>query len=205
MKKAGDFWIPDAEEAQVEAIAKGGAQIDHLEAALAYCTQFRVAIDGGANVGTWTVPLKAKFTAVYAFEPAADTFECLERNSPYSGNIRAALGDGRGSGRVNADETWPNGTGSRYVTKGDEFPIVTIDGMELSELDFLKLDLEGMEPMAIKGAMNTLVRCKPVVLFEEKTRFAARYGYPPGEAARLLKALGYSLEKRIGPDLIFVP
>lgn len=205
MKKAGDFWIPDAEQDQVDAIAKGGAQISHLEAALAYCTRFRVAIDGGANVGTWTVPLRARFEHVYAFEPAADTFACLDLNSPSAHNRQEALGDLPGYGRMNTDETWPNGTGSRYVTKGDDFPITFIDSMNMLDLDFLKLDLEGMEPMAIKGAMSTLVRCKPVVLIEDKPRFATRYGYPAGEATRLLKALGYSLEKRIGADLIFVP
>ncbi len=43
-----------------------------------------------------------------------------------------------------------------------------IDDLELAELDFIKLDVEGYEYQALKGAEQTLKRCRPMVMFEDK-------------------------------------
>jgi len=41
-----------------------------------------------------------------------------------------------------------------------------IDGLSLARLDFLKLDCEGCEPLAVWGARDTILRARPVIYFE---------------------------------------
>lgn len=70
-----------------------------------------------------------------------------------------------------------------------------IDDLPLADCALIKLDLEGMEAQALRGAIKTLERTRPLVLFERhKTDF---------ESIRsLLRALGYSLWGLPGDDVL---
>lgn len=74
----------------------------------------------------------------------------------------------------------------RYYLSEEPVSTLTTDALPLADCALIKLDLEGMEDRALAGAMNTLERCRPIVLFERhKTDF---------EAVRArLPSLGYSL------------
>jgi FkbM family methyltransferase len=43
---------------------------------------------------------------------------------------------------------------------------VSIDSLKLPKLDFIKLDIEGYEPLAIEGAINTIKKYKPTIALE---------------------------------------
>ena len=86
----------------------------------------------------------------------------------------------------------------RIVGEGD-IPAMPIDALELTELDFIKLDLEGYEARALHGARETLSRLKPYVLFEDKEHKAGLYGDPQG-AHELLKSLGARLIGCVGKN-----
>ena len=45
---------------------------------------------------------------------------------------------------------------------------MTVDSLKLDQLDLLKLDLEGHEYAGLLGARETIMRCKPFVIVEEK-------------------------------------
>lgn len=81
-----------------------------------------------------------------------------------------------GVGRVKANE--------RTSTSNLAVPIVTLDSFELfSEVDFIKMDVEGYEPLVIKGATKTICSSWPVILCEiNRGDFTAR---------TLLESLGY--------------
>lgn len=185
-----------------------GFQIDHLDAALKHCTQFRTAVDGGAHVGTWSASMAKRFNRVMAFEPAKDTFACLSENLHEAANVDlypVALGAVRCSGRIMDDPTRPGNTGARHlnVTAAGETDILPLDGFELSDLDFLKLDVEGYELHALQGAAETLKRCWPVVLIECKRFKPPRFGVDTEAAARYLLDMGYREAIRMRNDRIF--
>lgn len=51
---------------------------------------------------------------------------------------------------------------------------LTIDSLGLEHCAFIKLDVEGMEDLAIQGALQTLRKSRPMVFFERhKTRYEA--------------------------------
>lgn len=186
-----------------------GFELDHLAAALEHCQSFRTAVDGGAHVGTWTAALAKKFQRVVAFEPAGDTYNCLLRNIPVSRNVtlvRAALGAKSGACFVLDDETRKGNTGSRFirVSVDGPVPVHRLDEYNLEDLDFLKLDVEGNETDALRGAEQTIFRCRPVIMAECKQFNPPRNGGV--EATRqTLANFGYAEVGGIRNDKVFVP
>lgn len=205
-----DWKLPkvDSYFASILARTPEGFELDHLEYALRHCTRFRLAVDGGAHIGTWTVAMASRFERVYAFEPAADSYSCLIENTQHVSNLAAmlaALGAVQGRCTVFDDPARPGNTGARMVRLADQGSVwmYTIDSFEFDDLDFLKLDLEGYEIEALKGARQTLVRCGPVVVIECKQFVPPRRG-GPNVAVKFLTELGYRQVGGVRNDRVFV-
>ena len=214
MKIVNGWAFPDADQFMVEELnyQDGSYQRTHLEAALKRCKKFRTAIDGGAHIGTWSRIMSRSFKSVLAFEAASDTYDCLVWNMDNANCANVyprykALGDRPGRVRITLDGDEANqqrqNTGARHAAPGDEVDVITIDSLELGDLDFLKLDIEGSEPAALRGARGTLLRCKPVVLFEDKKLWTKHYGEPKDACVSILKELGMVHLERVGCDQIW--
>lgn len=220
MKRAGWYWVPDHETLQLDQLRAGGWQLDHLDAALEHVPagRRRIAIDGGAHVGSWTFHmLKRGFNTVRCFEPSRDTFECLRENvhewslehvadpaKQFVGLHRCALGAETNKMGMKDDTKYAGGnTGGRHLKGDGDVDVRPLDVYRWDDVDFIKLDLEGYEPFAIRGAIETITRCKPVIMFEDKYRMAHRYSYAPGEAGRMLEGLGMIQLGEVGSDKIY--
>lgn len=213
MKIVAGLAFPDADEFMVHQVDRNGLyQIDNLRAALRHVTNFDCAIDGGAHVGCWSTVMSRAFTTVIAVEPSADTFEALEWNLTQANcsNVdrrNIALGDQPGTVAMTLvpEQALRANTGARYTQPGGTIAVETIDSWALPSLGFLKLDVEGSEYVALLGARETLDRCKPVVLFENKWLWTAHFGIPKNAVARLLEAHGYKLLEQVSRDQIWGP
>lgn len=204
MKTVHGWSFPDADEQMArEMTPDGGYQAGNLAAALAHVTNWSAAIDGGAHVGTWAKPMAARFDRVLAVEPSPDTFEALEANMAAFGCtnvdlLNAALGAAPGSVSMGLDAKHAahGNTGARYAEASAKglIPRVTIDSLALPSLGFLKLDVEGSEPLALLGARATLERCRPIVLYENKGLWS-RFGLKPDAVTHIL---GMARYRRIG-------
>jgi FkbM family methyltransferase len=216
MKRAGKFWVPDHETQQLTQLEAGGWQLDHLHAALAHVEGRTLAVDVGAHVGSWTFAMaEAGFKTVESFEPAPDTFECLRENAKewredhrniqcLIGLTRCALGEETAKMGMKEDGKYAGGnTGGRYLQGDGDVMVRPLDVYNLDVLDFLKLDVEGFELFALRGARGTLLRCKPVVLIEDKHRMAHRYKQQPGAAGQFLMDLGMIELGNVGADRFF--
>ena len=214
MRTVHGWAFPDADEFMANEMKPDGSyQAGHLRIALDYVKDWSVAIDGGAHVGTWTRVMSQRFGRVIAVEPSADTREALLANLAtfWCDNVEVravALGDAVGRVRMTLDagsraEQMKN-TGARHVVDGGDVPLERIDDWGLESLGLLKLDIEGSEPRAIRGALETLQRCRPIVIYEEKG-FGRRYGDTPGAAARALKSIGYRLITTVKMDHVWGP
>ncbi len=212
MIKMGDFWIPVRDAAAGRNLEKSragfesgnGIQIAHLERALQWVPCPReVAIDGGANVGAWARLMAQHFRVVHAFEPNPEAFCCLRRNVDeweLGGVVILHEQALSSEDRLTAIHLK---RGARTVTGrigGDGgIECVTLDSLNLRRCSFLKLDLEGHEARALAGARNTVRRCKPWILVENKTR-GRREGAAAAPVEMILAEYGYTLVEKIGVD-----
>ena len=196
-------WMSDP---KVRRIINGRAayQGEKQEVALSYCTNFDAAIDVGAHVGLWSYNLAHAFGQVHAFEPVQAHRECFARNVQMS-NVTLhpfALGDHEGSVSI---RTEPTSSGDSRVDGPGEIPMHTLDSLRIESAGLLKIDAEGFELFILRGAEETLARCRPVVIVEQKRGHASRYGLGDRDAIPFLQSLGYRLVREISGDFILVP
>jgi hypothetical protein len=213
MKKAGNTWIPDSDEYFGRYFEAGDVfELGNLQTGLKYVKKWDSAVDGGAHVGSWTRYLAGKFKKVMAFEPNLENFECLVKNikdaglrywpqhwdeikvypKPYALGERTEMGYGLDGGANSGCWHLRPGSGTIGVEALDEYG--------LDELDYYKLDVEGFEYYALKGAEKTIAMCRPVIQIEEKT-LSHKYDCPT--ARSLLEGWGYKEVDRAGRDVIF--
>lgn len=212
MKHRHGWAFPDADDLMMRELgADGRYQAAQLDAALTFVTDWSLAIDAGAHVGTWTRTLSGRFAEVIAVEPSHDTFAALTENMTAFGcqNVDArniALGSAIGTVAMMMDQQaiTVGNTGARFVRPDGPIRMESIDSWRLPTLGFLKLDIEGSEYAALCGARETLQRCRPVVLFESKNLWK-RYGVPKDGPQDLLTLLGYRYAAKVIADEIWAP
>lgn len=220
MKQTHGWWWPDHEEHMIDWMAgaknrirlndrwtyQGRKQI----ATLKHCarTQFRTAVDVGGHVGLWSWNLAHAFKRVHAFEPVAVHRECFAKNTAGLNNIRMhpiALGDREG--RINI---WSEkgSSGNSFIKGEGDIPLARLDDIldrDDDTIDLIKVDCEGSEESVLRGAEQTILHCKPVVIVEQKRDMHDRFGLPHLGAVTFLKSLGYKVAEEISGDFIMVP
>jgi FkbM family methyltransferase len=161
-------------------------------------------IDGGANVGAYTLlaaSLVGPTGRVDAFEPSLLELQRLRENVALNGleQVRvheAALADVTG----HADFTLRRQSGNRLSRAHDDqgevrtVAVTTIDAELSAAYAMGKLDLEGAEPLALRGAEQHLAAgSPPVFVLELVDRFVRRFGSSALEVAEWLQERGYEL------------
>lgn len=187
----------------VECAAVIWKSLDDLDGVLSLCPGRTLAVQAGGNCGVWARHLAALFGRVVTFEPDPLNFACLVMNTvqmPVTA-YPAALGEGHGWCDL---ERKTNNAGAHQVTEGSLFPVMALDVLRLPACDLLYLDIEGSEPAALRGAMETIRAYRPVIAFEEKG-LSERLGDPLGAAEDLLMEEGYQVVARPGRDVVMVP
>jgi len=168
------------------------------------------AIQAGGNLGLFPKRLAQEFVTVYTFEPAAELFEMLQHNAPERNIVKfqAALGDRRGlvgtacvrreGKRHRAHE------GITHIVAKGIIPTLRVDDLGLPACDLLYLDVEGWELYALRGAVETLTRCRPVVVVEINANITI-VGLTPEAVRGYIVAQGYRKEAQVLGDEVFVP
>jgi FkbM family methyltransferase len=135
-----------------------------------------VVLDCGANVGVFTHEALADGARlVVAIEPEPQNVECLRRN--FAGEIAKGRVIVIPKGVWDRDDVLPlrvdAGNSARDSFVGSfgpalqevKIPLVTIDEimteLKLDRADFIKLDIEGAEKKALRGAQNTITKFHP--------------------------------------------
>jgi FkbM family methyltransferase len=164
-----------------------------------------VVLDVGANIGALTVPMAQVpgIAAVHAFEPQPRVRELLEENvrltTPPDGPVvihAYALGSAPGQLHVpDMDYTTLGNFGG--VALGDtgatEVDVRTLDSLCLQKVTLIKIDVEGAEAEVLRGARETIARCRPI-LYVENDRTEKEAGL-----LALLDELGYDHEPHWPP------
>jgi FkbM family methyltransferase len=188
----GKFIVPRTCLFQAEALVKTGRT--HIESELANIFAIvdtlpnnAVVVDGGANAGFFTVPVahrtQGRSTRIISFEPQRQLFQALGGSLALNGYRHVylhnvGLGDSLGIaqlpaidysivqdfGTVQLDN---NATVAEHGWMADRvIDVTSIDAMDLPGLDFFKLDVEGYEVPALRGALETIKKHRPWIWVE---------------------------------------
>lgn len=204
-------YLPDGEKHLVDWMSrageivdgKGSYQIKKFRAAMDHCERFRVAVDIGGHVGTWSMQLAKQFTYVHAFEPLLAHRQCFHMNVE-SPNVRMyAFALGERDGCVNIRST-PTSSGDSWIDGHGDIPMRRLDEFAIHDVDFIKLDCEGYELFALRGGEETIKRDRPTICVEQKPGRAQKYGLPETGAVTYLESLGYELAEVLSGDYILV-
>jgi FkbM family methyltransferase len=156
-------------------------------------------IEAGANMGTHSVDMARACAPgiFYGFEPQPRLFQILAGNLAL-GNVANALvypegcGDAEGWARMPWIDYDRGGNFGGVSLRGEEsggipVRVRTIDSLGLSQCGLIKIDVEGFEPRVIRGAVETIRRCRPI-LYVENDRAAQQQ-----ELIDLIAGFGYRL------------
>ena len=134
-----------------------------------------VVLDCGANIGMFTREALARGARlVVAIEPVPVNLECLRRNMQRDIDAKRVIVVPKGvwykedvlilheSDSSSAEDSFVR---SQDTHQGAALPLTTIDkiveDLKLDRVDFIKMDIEGSEPNALRGAQKTLARFHP--------------------------------------------
>lgn len=133
------------------------------------------ALDIGANIGFMTSYFGKRWENTTAFEPTPSIFKCLKKNCEGHNNIdlkNFAISDQTGDllFAINPKSEINQLISSKNVLKKNwsaiKVPTVKIDDLKFSNIDMIKIDVEGHEFNVIKGAENTIKNQRPLIAIE---------------------------------------
>ena len=179
-------------------------QQNDIKKVLPYVKDFGVCVQAGGNVGVWPKALANHFDTVFTFEPDSENYACLLKNVKEENVIpfNVALSDRHENVHVKApDKFHTYNCGAYQVFEGGKSSMM-IDDLELDSCGLIYLDVEGYELKALKGAINTIKKYKPVIVFEDKS-LPNNYGKEVGDIEKWLE--GYRVAERIHRDIVCTP
>lgn len=177
-----------------------------------YLTGVKAVLELGANIGDHTLQYLNWNMEVTALEPNLIAFQCLAHNCPQATCLNVAASDTEGElpfARL-------TNVGASRVSKGGDIlvPAITVDSLDLPAVDYLKADIEGFEVFALRGAMSTLRKHRPIVFIEVNEGALDENGHTAQDIIEIFSELGYAkiqvYPEQANPDwpqydLLFLP
>jgi FkbM family methyltransferase len=198
---------PDSTAASAVLYCNGNPDYDEMGFMRRYLRAGDHFLDVGANVGTYTLLAKSLVGAgrVIAIEPDARAFARLSENITLNGLttvtcLNVAVGATAGETEFLADADTMNrvatGTDARRATvrvARNTLDSIVAKILADAPLAMAKMDIEGYEPQALRGAQQLLAAGNPPVWLLELNGSTRAYGVSEEEFARWLGGFGYRL------------
>ena len=192
-------------------IVRGRYEADEVRYVRGILRPGDTAIDAGAHIGFFTMQMAAMVGAggvVHAFEPFDDNADLLERSIHENGFEsrvvfqRAAVGAATGTATLTFPVETLNTGGAYLLREGTpplpgnrtkSVPVVALDDLAIRRpVRFVKMDVEGAEPLVMKGAARLLREDRPIVLSElHPTQLDRASGTTGDSFLSTMRAAGY--------------
>lgn len=196
-----------------------------------YWKDARVILDIGAHIGShsFLYSFLNRNSVIHTFEPQTEIFKLLVQNLESRGNVinhnvcvghlnttvnlakHSHLGDNESEPLSYGDGPNMNLGGVSLGTDGQSAKMITVDSLNLDICDYMKIDVEGAEPLVILGAEQTIRRCKPIICFEYDTKIdtsnmLTMFGFNNlPNVIELLETYGYIIKQIEGANWIALP
>lgn len=173
---AGEFWSPQVAATKESLADELAERDDEIYGGSAYGVKpGDVVLDCGASIGVFVrEALDRGASRVIAVEPFRQNIECLERNfknEVEQGKViiyRKGLWHEEAELPIHAGDSPAAGTfvlTSQWNREVEVLPLTTIDRMleelGIDRVDFIKMDIEGAEQNALRGAARVIGRDRP--------------------------------------------
>ena len=175
-------------------------------------TDFTVVIDIGANIGNHSKFFSEFGGVVYSIEPIKKNFELLQKNAPEAIVFNVAVGDAAG---VSEFVTYESCLGNSYSIdafngrikdwgtniKKEMVEVVEIDSLALKTPTLVKLDVEGFELRALRGARELLTKSNKtkicIEIHREEDLTNSGFEYSHKDIKDQLKEFGFNHYEKI--------
>lgn len=177
-----------------------------------------VFYDVGAHHGLYTLLASYKVGSrglVVSFEPSGTNLRVLHKHISLTGRSNVmvepyAVSDYVGDGIFREGL---GGTGLNYLARkgrndGRAVNVTTLDAFVHAGWrppNYIKMDIEGGEMFALKGAEATLKTYKPTLLVELHEQHALRSGYSANETRDYVSSLGYTWHQASPEGILGAP
>ena len=181
-------------------------QIEIYQEALKHTPNRGCAVDVGAHVGIFTLYMERDFDKVVAFEPIEKNYLSLlinvrnhAVNTEKVSTRSVALSDKTHAVQMICPCNKNSGT---WMVSADGKVTVNCMPLDLFSLrpNLIKLDIQGHELPALRGAYNTITQYKPTLIVEvwnvQDTMHLTNY---------IEKTLNYKQAARISKDCVYIP
>ena len=197
MPSENSFWVLYGQHTQPTYLEDAGnGQLAQRNAALKYVNSWRVCLDIGSNIGQWTRPLAKRFTSVICFEPNPNFRQCFKRNIAETNVVLWPYG------LSNKEHQAQQDFNSTILNEGaGDIQCRTLDSFGLTNVDFVKIDVDGFEVPLLEGARDTLTRNTAVINIEMKRDKRLDI---VKRAEEILRDLGYQFKKRTKSDEVWL-
>jgi FkbM family methyltransferase len=161
----------------------------------------RSFVDVGAHIGCYTMGLAPGFARVIAFEPSRGPYDWLRRNVALNAYDHVqcepvALGEQAGTATLHVlsragdlNTLSPEVASGRTILDQYTVPVEALDDRGLTDVDLLKIGVEGFEVPVLRGAARTIAASRPVILVKVLGDASRRL-----DVQAVMIEMGYSLE-----------
>lgn len=167
-----------------------------------------MVIEAGTDVGIHTVFMAKKIGPrgyIHGFDPLASAIADTQQNLKLNGlnNVilnQLALGELEGKATIYSFTNLPrshsslNDLGESH-TLAQDCSVTTIDkyvlDKSINQLKLIKLDIEGSEMPALRGAIDSISRMHPLVVVEANYDTSKAFGYRPKDIKDWFEKLSY--------------
>jgi FkbM family methyltransferase len=133
-------------------------------ASLPFITRKRNAVDIGCRDGEYTRYLHKDFNHVYCFDYRRRKLFHKNVDLKKITHFKCALGDKNKVIKVSGAGSIDSGKIPKDKWYDEE--IFTLDQFNLTDIDYIKIDVDGYEQNVLKGAINTIKRNLPLLIIE---------------------------------------
>lgn len=175
-----------------------------------YIKRAKYIFDIGAHTGHHTVPYCRinPDAVINSFEPQPEMFALLQinvmNNKPATDRVQLfnmALGDKHGTAEMQKDTFG----GTAYLGKGGHsVNCTTLDALNPKGCDYMKIDVEGYEPLVVAGATETIKKFRPFIVFEDNGS-SKENGITDLDIHKMLRDLEYQIHELVYDNFLAVP
>ena len=172
-----------------------------------------ICLDIGGHIGTHSIPYSRIFDFVHTFEANYDNFTYLERNIKLNDrtNIIAYNKAVSNKKKLVFVKKWMNENSGCFTimetgANNSTMETITIDELDISDVDFIKIDVEGVELAVLQGAVNTIKKYKPLLQVELLNNLAFKLHNIKTQTIidYIINILDYVAYKRVHDDVFFI-